>query len=281
VQVYKASDNSVITGCGDWPASTSGAVTTCSAATLVAGTEYYMKVRAVDNAGNLGTESSASVNWTALAGDPCLAASPTPGTVCTGGAIYLGSLSPGATSGTGTDKYMTTQGGCGEIPAGQISGGTGISAYSNTDFTPTCSGTDALVKCWNDCAYNFYEIPGLTNEPSNSATDTNYGGPIIGNTPNIVTITAANQGGYHAAARYCDKLSYGGYTDWYLPNRYEFKLLYTNRVSIPGLDLIGNLYWSSTQIWADDAYAGRTDSDYVSYFKKYNAFLIRCVRRFN
>ncbi len=54
--------------------------------------------------------------------DPCLGSSLLPGIVCEGGAIYLGSLSPGATSGSGTDHYMTTPGGCGDIPSASISG---------------------------------------------------------------------------------------------------------------------------------------------------------------
>jgi hypothetical protein len=287
VQIYKTSDNSVTAGCGTWPTLTSGSTLTCSAATLVAGTQYYMKVRAVDNAGNTGTESAASANWTALASDACLAASPTPGTVCTGGAIYLGSLSPGATSGTGTDKYMTTPGGCGEIPAGQIVG-SGASAYPNADFTPTCSGTDALTKYWNDGTTNYYDIPGLTNYTTTtgvgngaSNTDVNYGGPTTGNTPTIVAITAAGQGGYHAAARYCDKLSYGGYTDWYLPNRYELNLMNTNKASIPGLDVTGNWYWSSTEYATNTAWIQRFSDGYQSTDYKVNANRFRCLRRYN
>jgi hypothetical protein len=253
VQVYKTSDNTTVTGCSAWITSASGGSITCSADTLVAGTEYYMKVRAIDNASNIGAESAVSSNWTALSNDACLA-SPTPGTVCLGGAIYLGSLSPGATSGTGTDKYMTTPGGCGEIPAGQIVG-TGESAYPNADFTPTCSGTDTLTKYWNDGSANFYDIPDLTNYTTTLGAgvgyvniDQYYGSS---NTTYIVAITLAGQGGYHAAARYCDKLSYSGYTDWYLPNRYELNLMWTNKASMPGLDVSGSWYYSSTE--KDDA----------------------------
>jgi hypothetical protein len=288
VQVYKTSDNSVIAGCS-WTTSTSGSALTCSAAAFTNSVDYYMKVRAVDSAGNIGAESAASANWTAT--DACLAASPNPGTVCTGGAIYLGSLSPGATSGTGTDKYMTTPGGCGEIPAGQIAGGSGPSAYSITDFEPTCSGgTDSLTKYWNNGTTSYYDIPGITNYATTYGIgkgalniDANYGGPTTGNTPNIVAITAAGQGGYHAAARYCDKLSYGGYTDWYLPNRYELNLMNTNKASIPGLDVSGfYYYWSSTEytytivyVWNQKFSDGLQD-----YAQKADASRLRCVRRF-
>ncbi|MGZ3781327.1 MAG: hypothetical protein ACXVCY_11820 [Pseudobdellovibrionaceae bacterium] len=101
---------------------------------------------------------------TSQADDPCMN-NPTPGTVCTGGAIYLGSLSPGAASGTGTDRYMTT------VAVGK--------------YLPN--------QLW-----------------------------VLQELMLILRQTSLNRG-YHAAARYCDKLSYGGYTDWYLPNRYELK----------------------------------------------------------
>ncbi|MGZ3775551.1 MAG: Lcl domain-containing protein [Pseudobdellovibrionaceae bacterium] len=280
VEVYKTADNSVISGCS-WTTSTSGSALTCNAAALVNGTQYYMKVRAVDNAGNLGTAATSAI-WTAQM-DTCLG-TPTPGTVCLGGAIYLGSLSPGATSGSGTDRYMTTPGGCGEIPVAQQGGGSGASAWPNADFTPTCSGTDSLTKSWNDGSGNWFDIVGLTNYSStmgtaqgSTNTDQYYGS---GNTTNIVAITSAGQGGYHAAARYCDKLSYGGYTDWYLPNRYELNLMYTNKVSIPGLDTTGNYYWSSTETNNSSSWIQKFNDGYQSYDIKDHIFRLRCVRRF-
>ncbi|MBY0315885.1 MAG: DUF1566 domain-containing protein [Bdellovibrionales bacterium] len=243
VRIIRTSNSALIY---DWTNHTSGAAVT--GITLDTSTQYTVFVRAVDALGNIGT-ATAGDNWTSI-NDPCLG-SPSPGAVCAGGSIFLGSLSPGATSGSGTDKYMTTPGGCGEIPAGQQGGGSGASAWPNADFTPTCSGTDSLTKYWNDGTSNWYDIPGLTNYTSTegtgfgaSNTDQYYGSQ---NTTNIVAITSAGQGGYHAAARYCDRLSYGGYTDWHLPNRYELNLFWTNRASIPGLVQDGNWYWSSTE----------------------------------
>lgn len=217
--------------------------------------------------------------------DPC-SASPTAGTICTGGAIFLGTLNPGATSGGAVvNRYMTTPGGCGEIPAGQIVG-TGASAYPNAFFTPTCSGTDSLRKSWNDGISSFAVVPGLTDYTATVGfdkgainTDIDYGST---NTTNIIAVTAAGSGGYHAAARYCSKLNYGGYTDWYLPNRYELNLMFINAASIPGLDRTGSYYWSSTEYgstaaWAQDFSVG---SGYQSQGNKANQCLIRCVRRF-
>jgi hypothetical protein len=249
---------------------------------LATNTQYSVLVRAVDALGNNGDPSTAA-NWTSI-NDPCLG-SPTPGTVCTGGAIYLGSLSPGATNGSGTNKYMTTPGGCGDIPAGQIGGGSGASAWPNADFTPaSCSGTDSLTKYWNDGTGNWYDIPNLTNYTSTTGTgqgatntDDKYGSQ---NAVEIVAITAAGSGGYHAAARYCDKLVYGGYNDWYLPNRYELNLMWTNQASIPGLDKTGTWYWSSTEDVNSYSWVQRFNDGHQGGGNKNTNFLVRCVRRF-
>lgn len=54
-----------------------------------------------------------------------------------------------------------------------------------------------------------------------------------------------------AAAKLCLDLSEGGYTDWYLPSRFELLKLYENRVAIGGF--LNTLYWSSSQIDANNA----------------------------
>ncbi len=224
------------------------------------------------------------IGFASFAEDPCLVSSPTPGTVCEGGAIYLGSLSPGAISGSGTDHYMTTPGGCGDIPLGSVSGGSGTNSYALNDFTVTCSGTDSLVKTWGNRLTGWYDIPGLQNHRSALGTgyglrntDLNYGSV---NTDIIATITSSSQGGYHAAARYCHKLVYGGYDDWHLPNRYELNLMYTNRSAIPGLNLRGDLYCSSTEGASISVWAQRFSDGAQSGSYKGDHWLIRCVRRF-
>lgn len=252
---------------------------------------YYVKIRAIDSAGNTSAYSSASISWIANNSDPC-SGSPTPGTGCTGGAIYLGSLSPGATLGSGTDNYMTTPGGCGEIPAGQrVSALWGPQGdYPNAFFTPTCSGNDYLQKYWNDGSNSPYIIPGLTDPAPNFFTtgtafwgvnlDAHYGSE---NSVIITAITSGAQGGYHAAALYCKYLNYGGYMDWYLPNLQELHLFYTNRASIPGLDTSGTYYRSSSQ----SVYSGienwderMSDGDQTFWSGKFDPALVRCVRRY-
>lgn len=142
------------------------------------------------------------------------------------------------------------------------------------------------MKFWNGGAgVSMYDIPGLTNYASTVGTghgainiDANYGSA---NTTKIVAITSAAQGGYHPAARYCDKLSYGGYTDWYLPNRYELNLMFINNASIPGL-FSSDYYWSSTEYDDGEAWVLRPSDGYQNQSvlgKSFN-FRIRCVRRF-
>ena len=209
--------------------------------------------------------------------DPC-AETPSPGAVCNGGSIYIGSLN--------ADRYMTTPGGCANIPLGSVSGGSGDTSYAISDFTPaSCTGADALTKTWNDGSSNWYNIPGLTNYTTtggtgNGATNTDqyYGSA---NTAVIAAITVVGQGGYHAAARYCDKLSYGGYTDWFLPNRYELNLMFTNKSWIPGLATgVSDYYWSSTEYNNFNSWIQRFSDGFQHYGFKYDNYRVRCLRRY-
>jgi hypothetical protein len=62
VQVYKTSDNSIVNA---WTTSTSGGAVSGGASMLTTSSTYYMQVRAIDNAGNVGSAAQ-SANWTAL-----------------------------------------------------------------------------------------------------------------------------------------------------------------------------------------------------------------------
>jgi len=214
--------------------------------------------------------------------DPCLG-SPSPSDVCDGGAIFLGTLSPGATSGSGTDRYMTTPGGCGEIPAGQIVG-SGATAYPSADFTPTCSGSDSVVKTYDDGTVKAYDHPTLPNYTGTtglgsgaSNIDLNYGST---NTATLAANTDPAKGGYHAAALYCDKLVLNGYSDWHLPNRYELNLFFTNKASIPGLNVAGAFYRSSTEGGANAVWIQRFNDGNQQNTAKNQTRIVRCVRRF-
>ena len=85
----------------------------------------------------------------------------------------------------------------------------------------------------------------------------------------------------------CNGLSYGGYEDWYLPNKEELYKMYQERVLIGGFS--NAYYWSSTEYcyntnlgntnavivsFTNDYYSGRT-----SNYDKSVSYNVRCVRK--
>lgn len=221
--------------------------------------------------------------------DSCYATGVAIGTVCDGGAIYAGQFDGG--------RYMTTPGGCGYEPSGTTT------SYSATDFTPTCSGTDSITKAWRGSATN-YDIPGVENVTVVSTkSSSSYRGDV--NTAAIAAITNSAEGGYHPAARYCDKLDYGGYQDWYLPSKSELAYLYcktrtsgnvsyphedancatygyaTGTEIVPGFRTTATNYWSSTEGSSSAATTLRSSDGLQTVTgTKGTAYYIRCVRRY-
>jgi hypothetical protein len=81
------------------------------------------------------------------------------------------------------------------------------------------------------------------------------------------------------AARLCNDLVSGGYSDWYLPSKDELAKIYLNRTSIGGFN--SGSYWSSTQSssttsWSLDFTSGVASS---SSSKTANLY-VRAIRRF-
>lgn len=194
----------------------------------------------------------------------CINGSPSPGDTCIGGAIYLGELSPGAISGSGTDHYMTTRGGC------------------TDSATPTCGGTDSLTKKWFGSGGANIDIAGLVNYTATLGagqgainTDQQYGDD------NAAVILADASIGPDSAAAYCDNLTYGGYTNWYLPNRYELNLFFVNKGSFPDLKISSSdYYWSSTEYGGLTAWIQQFSEGNQNPAPKGGERLVRCVRRF-
>ena len=85
---------------------------------------------------------------------------------------------------------------------------------------------------------------------------------------------------WNQAMSACNGLSYGGYDDWYLPNKEELNAMFQKRSSIGGFS--GSDYWSSTEYssnyaWYQYFYNG--NKDYEN--KSQNGNRVRCVRKEN
>lgn len=264
IKIIKTSDSSLIR---DWTNHTSGS--DVGSLSLAINTQYSVLIRAVDAQGNNGTQTSA-VNWTSF-NDPC-EGTPAIGTSCAGGTLYAGSFDGG--------KYMITPSGC---------------ANSST---PTCAGgTDTVKKYWNDGSTSWYDIPGV--EGFTTATQTSsssYRGSV-----NTVAIV-----GYHGsadnAAKYCDDLVYGGYSDWVLPSKSELTYIYchaqpggTHNATYPQetpncaayggktseLTGFGNgYYWSSTEYNGQYGWVQSFSTGYQFSSSKTTLSFVRCVRRY-
>ncbi len=94
------------------------------------------------------------------------------------------------------------------------------------------------------------------------------------NTDSII----AHQGAGNYAASICAALTFGGYTDWYLPSENELNQLYLNRVAIGGFYTYS--YWSSSEYsntgaWYQDFIEGDQGYDVKSPTRA-----VRAVRAF-
>jgi len=90
------------------------------------------------------------------------------------------------------------------------------------------------------------------------------------------------------AARYCDRLEFGGFDDWYLPSKNELGLIYMN-LKVDGIGGFGNgWYWTSSEVgdgdrvWVQQFSDGQQQSGYWSYNPghKNQAFFVRAIRQF-
>ncbi|MFA6468912.1 MAG: hypothetical protein WCW35_08430 [Bacteroidota bacterium] len=116
----------------------------------------------------------------------------------------------------------------------------------------------------------------------NASPDGLYSG--YNNTNNIVFYN--QQSGIYAAY-YCYLKTSGGYTDWYLPSKYELNLLFVNRAVIGGFSPTGH-YWSSTswpewpesKSWAQFFYDGGYGNGYQFDKDQTLDARVRAVRAF-
>lgn len=96
-----------------------------------------------------------------------------------------------------------------------------------------------------------------------------------GNQNTIDITTACSQVGI--AAKLCNDLIEGGYSDWYLPSKDELDKLYLNRVAI---GFVATPYWSSTESDIVEAVALNFFNNQSFTANKINTYGVRPIRKF-
>lgn len=158
-------------------------------------------------------------------------------------------------------------------------------------------GILAYVLQPGDPGYEANVPHGLVTTPSDMGSDIRWGcgGTVIFG----ADLTAIGSGAQNTfdimngcltdgiAARRCDQLVFGGYSDWYLPSRNELTILYQNRVAIGGfktttIGLGFEYYWSSTEYNNDGSFAWVRDfgTGYSGNGGKNGEYNVRAVRKF-
>ena len=178
-----------------------------------------------------------------------------------------------------------------------------IQVYNGSDWTNLLGGPPdgiavgdsygggivAYILQSGDPGYTAGEIHGLiaaTGDQSTGAQWGCYGTNIpgadgialgTGNQNTLDIVNGCTEAGI--AARICNDLVSGGYSDWYLPSKDELNMLYLNRIAIGGFTI--NYYWSSSEYdnnlaWVQFFFNG----DQSFNFFKNSSTYVRAVRAF-
>lgn len=166
--------------------------------------------------------------------DPCAVRnSPAVGTVCKGGALYVGSAN--------SANLMTTPSGCTNSP------------------TPACGGgTDSLT------------LPFYALTPASISGTNTIDGAMNSSIAAAATVNTQ-------AANFCENLTWGNYSDWFLPSTTELAVAQSQ--SALNFKTASN-YWSSNQSSGSNAYVVPFPSGTTSTLTKTSYQFIRCFRKY-
>ena len=235
-----------------WYATSTGGTALASTTALVNGTTYYASQT------TNGCESTTRLAVTITLNNPTVSASAT--TVCSGQPTTLTASSGASTTSNFSVGSVGPAGGYVFYDKGSVTNGWRYLEVASSDYgNPLewgCDGTN---------------IPGTSTAIGTGQSNTNL---IIQNCNSI-----------NIAARACDTAVINGFSDWYLPSRDDFNLIYQNLNPLGVGNFINsngnqwNRYWTSSQIGAF-AYA----QDFTPYFQqitqKVNQNKVRPIRQF-
>ncbi|ESU22616.1 hypothetical protein FEDK69T_18720 [Flavobacterium enshiense DK69] len=147
-------------------------------------------------------------------------------------------------------------------------------------------GIIAYIFQSGDSGYVAGETHGLIATSSNQSSGASWGcsgtsistSISLGTGQNNTTAIVNGCSTSGIAARICNDLVTGGYSDWYLPSYNELGKLYSNRTSIGGFS--SGSYWSSSQQSTTTAYGINFSTGAASNSSKNSALYVRAIRKF-
>ncbi len=105
-------------------------------------------------------------------------------------------------------------------------------------------------------------------------------GTAIGTGQSNTNAIVAIHGAGNYAAKVCDDLVSGGFSDWFLPSKDELNLMYTNLFKKGVGNFAFARYWSSSEVDVNNALCLEFNTGLISPLDKINAISARAARVF-
>jgi hypothetical protein len=164
-------------------------------------------------------------------------------------------------------------------------------SYGQAEFFPTWSAPLAIGRPYLGGIIAYIDATGLHGLIA-AVSDQNtgskwYNGTYITTGATATALDAgktntntivASQGTGSYAAKLCDDLVLGGYSDWYLPSKDQLTKLYLNKVAIGGF--VSASYWSSSETTSNAAWGLTFNDGTAATYYKSSALNVRAVRTF-